>query len=243
VTDNYWKEGIALPYRHLIGDGFWEIVKRGDVVDSAFLPASPSLGILESLFDGARLTADLWELLQDPAARSALRTVLLLKYSPQHHNALLPHDLTDPLDDEAERLILAAEAPFRVTRPKEEVNAANPDGAYVRNAAFRRVVKNLYDARCAVCGIDVRSGSNSSGLIEAAHVVPFSVSHNDDPRNGMALCRNHHLGFDKGWFTVSDSYKLIVSPRLKQKLMYVQTGNSLRLPDNPKYAPAPEALE
>jgi hypothetical protein len=35
----------------------------------------------------------------------------------------------------------------------------------------------------------------------------------DDPRNGIALCRFHHWGFDNGLFSVSDNYAILISPR------------------------------
>jgi predicted restriction endonuclease len=42
-----------------------------------------------------------------------------------------------------------------------------------------------------MCGLDV-------GLVEGAHIYPVSApgSH-DKPWNGLALCANHHLAFDK----------------------------------------------
>lgn len=42
--------------------------------------------------------------------------------------------------------------------------------------------------------------------VAAAHIVPWSVSHNDDPRNDMALCRLCHWIFDEGLLGVSPSY-------------------------------------
>lgn len=34
-------------------------------------------------------------------------------------------------------------------------------------------------------------------LVEAAHLIPFGVSRNDKPTNGMALCPNHHWAMDR----------------------------------------------
>jgi putative restriction endonuclease len=33
-------------------------------------------------------------------------------------------------------------------------------------------------------------------LVEAAHIIPFSVGWNDKPTNGIALCPNHHWAMD-----------------------------------------------
>ena len=50
--------------------------------------------------------------------------------------------------------------------------------------------------------------------VAAAHIVPWSVSHNDDPRNGMALCHLCHWTFDKGLVGVSVKYRVLTSSRL-----------------------------
>ena len=34
--------------------------------------------------------------------------------------------------------------------------------------------------------------------VDAAHIIPWSISHNDDPRNGLALCKLCHWSFDEG---------------------------------------------
>ena len=33
--------------------------------------------------------------------------------------------------------------------------------------------------------------------MEAAHIIPFDVSRNDKPDNGLALCPNHHWAMDR----------------------------------------------
>lgn len=61
----------------------------------------------------------------------------------------------------------------------------------VRDSGFSRRVVDAYDGLCAMCGLDV-------GLVQGAHIYPVSApgSH-DKPWNGIALCGNHHLAFDK----------------------------------------------
>ncbi len=34
-------------------------------------------------------------------------------------------------------------------------------------------------------------------LMDAAHIVPFSVTRDDRPNNGLALCPNHHRAMDE----------------------------------------------
>ena len=237
-----WQDRIATPFLHLTSDNFWELVKNGDKVTLQQFGTGVSVRQLQTMVDGGSFAGDLWNLLSDAVARRTLRRILLTTYFPQHEIELQSADTQNPLDAEAERLIAAADRPFRIKINQKEIDSDGADGSYVRSAVFPRVIKNLYGATCAVCGMDVRNGQSDSLLIDAAHVVPFFVSHNDDPRNGLALCRNHHAGFDHGWYGVAENYKLVVSPRLVQSIPYVRAGEPLRLPSITKYAPAKEAL-
>jgi len=61
----------------------------------------------------------------------------------------------------------------------------------VRDARFSRRVLSAYDWRCAMCGLGLR-------LVQGAHIYPASApSSPDEPWNGLALCANHHLAFDR----------------------------------------------
>ena len=75
------------------------------------------------------------------------------------------------------------------------VNEASPP-AYVRTPAFRRVVLEIHDYRCAATGSRLLLGSGEA-MVEAAHIHPFSEAGDDDPRNGLALTPNMHWAMDK----------------------------------------------
>jgi putative restriction endonuclease len=51
--------------------------------------------------------------------------------------------------------------------------------------------------------------------VDAAHIIPWNVSHNDDIRNGMALCRLCHWTFDEGMTAVSKKYQVLLSEELR----------------------------
>ncbi len=69
--------------------------------------------------------------------------------------------------------------------------ARRAGSALVRDARFSRRVVDAYNGLCAMCGFDV-------GLVEGAHIYPVSApGSRDEPWNGLALCANHHLAFDK----------------------------------------------
>jgi len=83
----------------------------------------------------------------------------------------------------------------------------------VRDARFSRHVIAAYDARCAMCGLD-------ADLVQAAHIYPAAASGSHDaPWNGIALCPNHHLAFDRHMLAVHPSTRQIIfSPGIHGRL-------------------------
>jgi putative restriction endonuclease len=51
-------------------------------------------------------------------------------------------------------------------------------------------------------------------VVDAAHIVRWSKTRNDDIRNGMALCKLCHWAFDEGMMGVSESYNVITSRQI-----------------------------
>jgi putative restriction endonuclease len=82
-----------------------------------------------------------------------------------------------------------------------------------RSQGFRFAIVKTYAHRCTTCGIKILT-SDGHTIVEAAHIVPFSISRNDDPRNGLCLCRSCHWSFDEGLIGVSAKYEVITSPQL-----------------------------
>ncbi len=233
-----WRERMVYPFRYLLQDGFWELVKDGVSVTSKEAGEPFTLNQLQEKVDGGRFAPDLWLLLQDSAALNELRNFLLGHYfglTPAEAQPLLT---PDPINYEAEKLKAGAQSKFRPNQTRER---KDDDGYYIRNGLFPRVIRNLYDSACAVCALSVYT-SKGSGIVDAAHIMPFGQFHNDDPRNGIAFCKNHHWGFDAGWFTVADNYRIVVSPHLQNGSTYVTDNTPLRLPSEIIYAPDHIAL-
>jgi len=238
VTANTWQERIVLPFRYMVQEGFWELVKDGIPISKQALGTQPTIRQMTTEVDGARLAPDLWALLQDRTARNTLRLFLLSHYFSRGIADVQPILHTNPIDYEAERLKAEAQSRFRPRHIRED---RDETGVYIRHALFPKVVKSLYNHACAVCRLTVQTDAGSS-LVDAAHIMPFGLFHNDDPRNGIAFCKNHHWGFDAGWFTADADYRILVSPHLHNAPSYLTAGAMLLLPAQHEYAPASEAL-
>jgi putative restriction endonuclease len=80
--------------------------------------------------------------------------------------------------------------------------------------AFRIVVTDLYQRRCAV------SGEKALPVLEAAHIKPYAMNGENVAANGVLLRSDIHTLFDAGYVTITDRQVVEVSKRL-----YLDFGN------------------
>ena len=79
----------------------------------------------------------------------------------------------------------------------------------VRDTKKANQLKELYEYKCQVCGTAIKT---KKGLYaEGAHIKPLGKPHNGDDNlnNLLCLCPNHHVMFDKGSFSISNSLELL----------------------------------
>ena len=109
----------------------------------------------------------------------------------------------------------------------------------MRDQGFRKAIVVFYDHRCALCGIRILTLEGHT-IVEAAHIVPWSESRDDRPKNGLAPCRLCHWSFDEGLMSVGTSYEVLVSTRVRMDQN--MPGHMLTLADRPIFRPAKEAF-
>lgn len=122
-----------------------------------------------------------------------------------------------------------------------------PPPLYVRDSAFRRVVTQVYDYRCAATGLRILLPSGEA-MVEAAHIHPFSEAGDDDPRNGLALSPNMHWAMDRNLIAPGPDYCWHVSTALDRRIadfrtLYDLDGRELLLPTESRMYPKRSALE
>lgn len=205
------KSSIAFPFSRLNTEPFWELVPVfGREITREAINNITSVSQLRELAFGARMDDDLFLLLQSPENRMALRQVLAESCFSEEAQAALREQALVNAEAYAYNLELVRMAHL----PKvKEILQGEKYKKIARDQGFRRAVVTTYDHRCALCGVRIVT-SEGHTVVDAAHIVPWSMNRNDDIRNGMALCKLCHWAFDEGMIGVSESYCVITSRQI-----------------------------
>lgn len=216
------------PFFYLRKDGFWLATKRGPSGIEA-LQTQPLVGDIGQIF--ARFTDGFDFLVAIPENRRKMREALIARYFP-HHAAVLMLGIPTPVV------------------PVPSPNVADDELEFGRSPAFRRKILEIYDHQCAACGLRIKlPAAQDVSFIDAAHLIPFSESHNDHPTNGLALCKNHHWAMDRNLIAPCPDHHWRVSPILdprrstgEQELQNL-SGKSLLLPQDQAFHPDADGLK
>ena len=203
----YWRRiiplgqtsSIAFPFSRLHNEPFWELVPLpGNEMIPATVNNISSVSQLRTVTLGARLDEDLFRAMQQPESRNALREALLRSCFSDEARRLLEEQAG--INAEAYSYSLELEEKSHLPLVNETLGADAYKSA-VRDQAFRRIVVTTYDHRCALCGVRIVTPEGHT-VVDAAHIVRWSKTQNDDIRNGMALCKLCHWAFDEGMMGV-----------------------------------------
>jgi putative restriction endonuclease len=84
--------------------------------------------------------------------------------------------------------------------------------ARIGQSFFRNAVLSAYDFKCCITSLARRE------LLVASHIVPWSddKANRLNPRNGLCLSAVHDRAFDAGLLTVSDDFRVLLSPSLRE---------------------------
>jgi putative restriction endonuclease len=212
---------IRYPFFHLKSDGFW--TPLGD-------DGKPTIDRRQARF--ASMPSDFVAFANDPAFRDRARRILIAKYFLPPERAAL-YALTGlPIPNEDQ---VAQDAKYQSPADAQQQG---------RDARFRLRVMAAYGYTCALSLYRLTTITGKS-IVDAAHIHQFADSRNNDPRNGLALCKNAHWLFDNGLWTLTDDYKVIVAEGEfaeagpEQKLLREYHGKKILLPKDLALRPNP----
>ncbi|MDF1822641.1 MAG: HNH endonuclease [Alcanivoracaceae bacterium] len=227
------------PFFHMRKEGFWILHPKEGKADSlSSLSTVRSSRQLTDIVAYASLDPSLFRLLKIEESRAVL-TKAIVNYW---------------FDRQSEELRLMVDMGKQVNRYEQSLRGLNVEKdlreippAYVRDRAFRRVVLEAYDYRCAATATRIILPDESI-MVQAAHIEPFSVSGNDDPRNGLALTPDMHWAMDKHVIAPGPDFKWHVSSQVDRRhpeneLLSRLHGTDLILPREQRLWPKQEYLE
>jgi putative restriction endonuclease len=233
------------PFFHLKGPlqgrrpSFWHLkAKPGREAVLRAMRSARSPRDIEENVDFAYLDDELFQLLQDPECIDRLSATLAETW---FHRGL----------DELGKVVDIKSEVSKYERQLRQLGRVIKDEtrppAFVRDPAFRRVVTEVYDYRCAATGLRLVL-PNGSAMVEAAHIIPFGNSGDDDPRNGLALTPDMHWAMDQYLIAPDTDYRWRISPRLDERIPDHEVftrlaGKKLILPKEGRWYPRRDAVE
>jgi putative restriction endonuclease len=237
------RSDIALPFYHLTGDGFWHLSPNpGFESTIAAKVKLKSLTALRNAVNYAYLDDELFNFLQDLESRNYLITAIIQEWFSKQEEEFQSLYRVDAFQEFQLRLFEKGGATYSIRDLEDQ------ERAVIRDAAFRKIVVSLYNQRCAFCRLRIIS-LDSQNIVDGAHIKPFSEFRDDRFDNGLALCKNHHWAFDRGWFSINDDYQIVIphdrfteeSPR-DTRPMQEFNGEPLFLPTQETHYPRLESL-
>lgn len=243
VTTDH-RSDIALPFFHLTGDKFWHLMPNpGFEATIATRTKIKGLAALRNAVKYAYLDEELFEYLKASHTRQELVQVLIHAWFPEKTQKIAEINRIDELENIQLRLFERGGATYTAEDIKDQ------DKTFVRNAAFRRIIVSLYDQHCAFCRLKIVSW-DSQNIIDGAHIKPFSEFRDDLFDNGLALCKNHHWAFDRGWFSITDDYRILIphdrfheEAPIDTRTMRDFHGEKILLPSQETYYPRISSLQ
>ena len=196
------------PFYHLKTSRFWTPDREDHI--------KPTHGLM--LGRTAVLASELHRLAcNDPEARLELRRALIEKWLPEDHDTVWSVVEQRRSSNEYEHDLRGAQEP---------VGADDlPDR--VRSGAFRRLVLEAYDYRCAATGLRILL-PGPRAIVDAAHLVPWEESHDDRPSNGIALTPTFHRALDWHLIAPGPDMKWYVSEVLDKRIRDHQEFHELQ---------------
>ncbi len=224
------------PFFFLRSDGFWHHKRHpGQEEVYKVLNAPGGTRILNQIIAYSYLDDDLFRLLTQQVHRLALLDSLISRYFPEDREKIQAVYIKEGEVGDYRRQIEGKESVLEVRETPKEI----------RDTAFRRLVVSSYDFRCAACGIRVIIEDQS--MVEAAHLIPYAISKDDDPRNGIALCHNHHWAMDRFLIAPGLDFVWHVSELLDRRIrdhqpVYDLESQKILMPRQAKFHPKNEGL-
>lgn len=238
---------FALPFYHLTSDKFWKLIPKSGFESILQLTASMrSFTNLNAAVDCAIIEDDLLFLMKNRESNEILMQFLLDEYFPHSRDNFSNFSGgQQKLFDDIENKILKEPSEKYRQEIQKLFEQKNEEEIFLRGSIFKREIPKIYNNTCCISGMKIDATVNVS-MIDACHIVPFSISYDDTITNGIALCPNLHRAFDRGLISISDNYEVILNKNFVEKNSAYNisqfNGRKILLPNQSEFHPKLENL-
>ncbi len=236
---------MSYPFYHLASASFWHLITQPDILHAKGRTIS-SVKRLRELYLGARFDDDLFSFMINEKSRKKLQSAIITSFFSQKIQPIvLEQGIINQNATQYSADLLSTAEPMNALIPNNV--AQGKINNRIRDQGFRKAIVKLYEHRCSLCGIRMLTPEGHT-IVEAAHIIPWSESHNDKPQNGMALCRLCHWSFDEGLMGVGKDYEVLISPAVRQDNnfpghMETLSGRGIFKPQDSLFWPEQDNLE
>jgi putative restriction endonuclease len=237
---------FSLPFFHMRSEPFWKLVCKPNM--ELAITSSSSIKSFKSLNDAlayAEIDLKLFMLMADPITNGVLNLTLLKQYFSEFDKLAIDYNLMNSIESE---ILNEGQSEYKTRIKQLEATLTKEEAEeefFIRGGLFKREIPKIYNYTCAITGMQVVSNSNAQ-MVDACHIVPFSISKDDTIGNGISLSPTMHRAFDRGLITINEEYLVRVSPTIKEDenpySLKKLDGKRINLPDNSRYYPLLENL-
>jgi len=252
VVDTPHIPNFALPFFHMRSESFWHLVtKPGMELIVTKSKSIKSFRHLKECIAFAEIDRHLFELLSNGKTRKILEQIIILEYfnnKESHYSITASNVNNEILKIESQML---NEPKIAYQNHLKELRASLDDDDYeeelfIRGGLFKKTIPKIYNHSCCISGMRIETSQNAQ-MIDACHIIPFSISNDDTIPNGLSLSPNLHRAFDRGLITINQDYIVRISPTVTENETVFSlsqfNGNQITLPEKPSWYPSPESLQ
>lgn len=240
---------FALPFFHLRSEPFWFLVPKPG--SNFLITSSKSIKSFKNLKETvayAEVDNALFTLLKDTSTYLLFEQLLLESYFPymkygssvserDDEEHAINNSILNESSEEYRQRILELRHILKEDEFEEEI--------FIRGGLFKKRIPEIYHHTCCISGFQIRSTRNIQ-MVDACHILPFSLSNDDTIPNGIALSPTMHRAFDRGFLTINQDFRVRVSPTIaKENPKFALSqfeGQEIILPEKEKWYPSQQSL-
>lgn len=240
---------FALPFFHFKNEPFWQLTYSRSGAE--VLKSISSLKSLNDTVAFAEMDQPLFLLMVDAVTNTLLENILLENYFPSTKASYfsetaevqysLELEIKNQIVNDTKEEYLTKMQSLEEVLTDEEIQ----EERFIRGGIFKKEIPRIYNHQCCISGMKIQTTSNAQ-MVDACHIIPFSISNDDTITNGICLSPNLHRAFDRGLFTINEEYIVRISPSVSESNSpYGITqfaGKRIALPNDVKLYPSTQNL-